>query len=253
MSISKIIIIFLEVLLLAVFVIPVLLNITNAGNIAGILASGILLLATIFNHRIWEFIKHICQNVPGRILVIFTALVLTFGVCFAGFLTVRMVCSMNNTPTQPTTVVVLGCHVKGSEPSLMLKRRLDAAYEYLVLNPDVKCVVTGGQGTGESISEAEAMKNYLMNKGIDENRILEENKSTSTYENIAFSKKILEENTLNNDIVIVTDGFHQYRAGIIAKKQGLNAYSISCPTRPELVPTYWVREWLALANEIFLS
>ncbi len=252
MSITKIIVISLEVLLLLVFIIPAFLDIINIGNIAGILASGILLLATIFNHRLWDFIKHICQNAAGRILVIFIAIVLAFGICFAGFLTVRMICTMNNAPTQPTTVVVLGCHVKGTEPSLMLARRLDAAYDYMIENPDVKCVVTGGKGTGEDITEADAMKNYLMDKGINSERILKEDKSTNTLENITFAKRILEENNISGDIVIVTDGFHQYRANIIAKKQGFNAYSISCPTRPELVPTYWVREWFALANEIIL-
>lgn len=253
MSIPKTIIIFIEIMLLAVFVIPAFLNIINVGNIAGTLASGMLLLATIFNHRLWRFIQNLWQNVPGKLLVICVSVILAFGVGFAGFLTVRMIISSNNAPTQPTTIVVLGCHVKGTEPSLMLKRRLNAAYEYLEANPDVKCVVTGGQGSGEVISEAEAMKVYLMDKGINENRILEENKSTNTYENLAFAKKILEENEISGDIVIVTDGFHQYRASIIAKKQGLNAYSISCPTRPELIPTYWVREWFALANEIILS
>lgn len=253
MSIPKIIIIFCEVLLLAVFVIPVLLNIINVGNIAGILASLALLLATVFNHQLWELIQNICQNVPGKLFVSLIAVLLGFGIGFAGFLTVRMISTANNAPAQPTTVVVLGCHVKGTEPSLMLARRLDAAYEYLVANPDVKCVVTGGQGTGEDITEADAMKLYLIGKGIDSERILKEEKSTNTLENLSFAKEILEENDLSGDIIIVTDGFHQYRASLIAEKLGLDSYSISCGTRPELVPTYWVREWFALAKEIFLS
>ncbi len=253
MSIPKIIVIFCEVLLLAVFIIPVFLNIINAGNIAGIIASILLLLATIFNRRLWSFIKCLWGNLPGRLIVSFISVLLVFGIGFAGFLTIRMIAAANNAPEQPATAVVLGCHVKGTEPSLMLKRRLNAAYEYLEANPDVKCVVTGGQGDGEDVSEADAMKTYLVEKGIDEERILEENKSTSTYENLAFSKAILEENNLNDDIVIVTDGFHQYRASLIAERLGLDSYSISCNTRLELVPTYWVREWFALAKEIFLS
>ena len=253
MSIPKMIIIFFEVLLLLVFIIPAFLNIINVGNIAGAFASLLILLATIFNSQLWEFIKRMLQNISGRIFVSIIAVVLAFIIGFAGFLTVRMICAINNKPDDPCTVVVLGCHVKGTEPSLMLARRLDAAYDYMIENPDVKCIVSGGQGSGEDISEADAMKLYLMNKGIDSERILKEDKSTNTLENISFSNEVLKENKIGSEIVIVTDGFHQYRASHIAEKLGLDSYSTSCHTRPELVPTYWVREWFALANEIFLN
>jgi len=253
MSIPKMIIVFFEVLLLLIFIIPAFLNIINVGNIVGAFASLLILLATIFNSQLWEFIKKLLQNIPGRIFVSVIAVVLAFSICFAGFLTVRMIGAINNKPDDPCTVVVLGCHVKGTEPSLMLARRLDAAYDYMIENSDVKCVVTGGKGTGEDITEADAMKLYLMDKGIDSERILKEDKSTNTLENLTFAKNILEKNDLNGDIVIVTDGFHQYRASLVAEKLGLESYSTSCHTRPELVPTYWVREWFALANEIFLN
>lgn len=252
-SIPKMIIIFLEVLLLIAFIIPAVLNIINVGNIAGILASIMLLLATIFNHQLWEFIKRLCQNIPGRIFVSMFTVLLAFCIGFAGFLTIRMISSINNLPDKPCTVVVLGCHVKGTKPSYMLARRLDAAYDYMIENPDVKCIVSGGKGSGEDISEADAMKLYLMDKGIDSERILKEGRSTNTLENISFSKEVLNENDLGSEIVIITDGFHQYRASLIAEKLELDSYSKSCYTRPELVPTYWVREWFALAKEIFLD
>lgn len=253
MSIPKIIIIFFEVILLLVFIIPAFLNIINVGNIAGMFASLLILLATIFNHQLWEFIKRLLQNIPGRIFVSIIAVVLVFSIGFAGFLTIRMIGAINNKPDSPCTVVVLGCHVKGTEPSLMLARRLDVTYDYMIENPDVKCIVSGGQGSGEDISEADAMKLYLMDKGIDSERILKEDKSTNTLENISFSKEVLKKNDLDSEIVIVTDGFHQYRASLIADKLELNSYSVSCNTRLELVPTYWVREWFALAKEIFLD
>lgn len=253
MPFYKIILIVLELMLLAVFVIPVFLEIVNAGNIAGILVSVILLLATFFWDRFYGFIQTICTYTGGKIITVFAALVICLGTGFAAFLSVKMINAANNAPEEPVTAVVLGCHVKGTKPSLMLTRRLEAACEYLKENPDVKCVVTGGQGTGEDITEAEAMKQYLMEKGIEGERILKEDRSVNTDENLAFTKTVLEQNGLSNDIVVITDGFHQYRASLIAEKQGLESYSISCETRTDLVPTYWVREWFALAKEMFLK
>ncbi|MGN0585521.1 MAG: YdcF family protein [Ruminococcus sp.] len=253
MPFYKIILIVLELMLFAVFVIPVFLGIVNAGNIAGILVSMILLLATIFWDRFYGFIQNICTHTGGKIIAVFAALVICLGTGFAAFLSVKMINAANNAPDEPVTAVVLGCHVKGTKPSLMLTRRLETACEYLKENPNVKCVVTGGQGTGEDITEAEAMKQYLMEKGIEGERILKEDRSVNTDENLAFTKAVLEQNGLSNDIVVITDGFHQYRASLIAEKQGLNSFSISCETRTELVPTYWVREWFALVKEIFLK
>lgn len=253
MTASKIILIFIEILLLAVFLIPAFLSIINAGNIAGILFSAAALAGTVFSEKLFGFIRSLWTYAPGRIFIIFVALFLAFGIFFAGFITIRMIGAANNAPEEPATVVVLGCHVKGTKPSLMLARRLDAAYEYMTENPDVKCIVTGGMGTGEDITEAEAMKTYLCEKGIESERILKEDKSTNTAENLAFAKAVMEKNGISGDIVIVTDNFHQYRASLIAEKQGLESYSISCSTKPELLPTYWVREWFALAKEIFLS
>ncbi|MDD6268887.1 MAG: YdcF family protein [Oscillospiraceae bacterium] len=253
MPFYKIILIVLELMLLAVFVIPVFLEIVNAGNIAGILVSVILLLATFFWDRFYGFIQNICTYTGGKIITVFAAFVICLGTGFAAFLSVKMINAANNAPEEPVTAVVLGCHVKGTKPSLMLTRRLEAACEYLKENPDVKCVVTGGQGTGEDITEAEAMKQYLMEKGIEGERILKEDRSVNTDENLAFTKTVLEQNGLSNDIVVITDGFHQYRASLIAEKQGLESYSISCETRTDLVPTYWVREWFALAKEMFLK
>lgn len=87
-------------------------------------------------------------------------------------------------------------------------------------NPDTLCIVSGGKGDDEKISEALAMKNYLLEKGMDSDRIIMEDKSTSTYENIQNSLKILDELGMSHDMTIVTDGFHQYRASLIAKAQG---------------------------------
>ena len=116
-------------------------------------------------------------------------------------------------------------------------------------NPEAVCVVSGGKGSDEKISEAEAMRRYLVDKGLDESRIIMEDKSTSTFENIKFTFAITDKLALGRDITIVTDGFHQYRASLIAKKEGageVKAYSAH--TEPRYAPAYWVREWLGLTH-----
>ena len=145
-----------------------------------------------------------------------------------------------------TTVVVLGCKVKNGAPSLMLGRRLNAAYEYLTEEPDVKVIVSGGKGDDEIISEAQCMRDYLVDRGIAPERIYMEDKSTDTDENLRFSQDIIRREGLPEHITIVTDGFHQLRSDMKAEKLGMRAYNISAHTPWWLVPTYWVREWFGI-------
>lgn len=247
------IIIFIEILILVSFIIPAVLGIVNVGNIVGVICSGMLLAATVFHKQLGALIKSMWENISGKIVVSAAVLMVSVCVLFAGYLSARMLAAAYDPPEKPCTVVVLGCQVRGSKPSLMLRRRLDAACEYMQENPEVMCIVSGGQGEGEELSEAAAMKIYLIDKGISEKRILMEDKSGNTAENIAFSAEIIESEEMSDEIVIVTDAFHQYRAEMLAEKNGLISYSRSCKTRPELIPTYWVREWFALAKEIFLT
>lgn len=144
-------------------------------------------------------------------------------------------------------VIVLGCGLHGSIPSRNLADRLDAAIEYSKKNPNALIVVSGGQGPQEDCSEAEAMRKYLIDKGINKYKIIEENKSTSTNENYLFSKAILDK-ILGSEykIAYVTNSFHSYRAGELAKINGLNSRAYNAKTKIEsLIPNY-AREVLAV-------
>ena len=90
---------------------------------------------------------------------------------------------------KPDYVMVLGAGLRGSKLSLSLVDRLDTAIEFNRFYPDVKIIVSGGQGKGEDISEASAMKNYLVDNGVSEDLIICEDKSTNTYEKLLFTKK----------------------------------------------------------------
>ena len=160
-----------------------------------------------------------------------------------------MVNTCMKAPAENATAVVLGCRVYGERASLSLVERLEAAYAYLEENPEAVCVVSGGQGPGEDISEAECMYRWLVTKGIDESRIYKEEQSTSTDENIGFSKKVIEENGLEENIAIVTSEYHSYRAGIIAKENDLSFGTAPGQTAIWLFPTFYVRELYAILAE----
>lgn len=166
---------------------------------------------------------------------------------------VRMANAMHNTTDTPDAVVVLGCQVIGTRPSTMLQARLVAAENYLKAHPDVICVVSGGQGENEQISEAQCMYNYLTENGIPAAQILMEDQSTSTEENLRFSKELLQSKGYATEkIAFATDGFHEYRVSLLAKDNGITAYAVSAKTDMRFVTSYWVREWLALAERFYL-
>ncbi len=115
-------------------------------------------------------------------------------------------------------VIVLGAQVRGERPSRALRRRLDRAVEYAQENPDTILILSGGQGPDEGISEAECMRRYLTEHGLSEERLILEDKSTSTRENLQFSAKLL--NPSEDRVGVLTNSFHVYRARMLAKAQG---------------------------------
>ena len=118
-------------------------------------------------------------------------------------------------------LIVLGAGVRGTEPTLSLIHRLQAAQSYLTTYPDSKAVLSGGKGDGEDISEAQCMFNWLTERGIEPERLFIEDKSSSTMENLEFSKKIIEENGGSAaDTAIVSSPYHLYRAKLMAEKLG---------------------------------
>lgn len=243
----KYILMALETFLLILFLIP--LPIICSGNIAGAAVCLALLAITANFKAFCGIISNIWSHLLGKIALIAVIAIIAAGIIYVSILSVLMYKAQENNPDDPNVIVVLGCKVNGEKPSRMLRRRLDAAYDALQKQPDTLCIVSGGQGSNEKISEAQAMKNYLVDKGIDESRIIMEDNSTSTYENIQFSLKILDEMGMSHDMTLVTDGFHQYRASLIAKSQGVeNVTAYSAYTEPRYLFTYWVREWLGLTH-----
>ncbi|KZZ83069.1 YdcF family protein [Bacillus sp. SJS] len=149
-------------------------------------------------------------------------------------------------PANADYLIVLGAKVNGSVPSLALKYRIEAAAQYLRENRKTMAIVSGGMGPGENRTEADAMKEGLLNLGIDSARIMMEDQSTSTNENIRNSKFLLPKNAKAG--IIVTNDFHLYRSIMIAKDHGLEVSGLAAKTPSVIILKSYIREYLALSN-----
>ncbi len=230
----------------AVFLAPVSAGIINIGNAAGMFVCAVLFFLSVFWNRFFRFMSGHKAVRVAFIAIVMSALLLAVLAVISVFMTL----AANRPPDGNTTVIVLGCKVRGEEPSLMLRQRIMTAYRYLDQNPSAMCIVSGGQGADELISEAESMKRVLVEQGISEDRIILEDRSTGTDENIRFSIEKMNEYGISGSVTIVTNEFHQLRAKLIADKYGLESYSVSARTSLWLLPTYWLREWFGVCYQI---
>ncbi len=236
------------------FVLPlVLFGILSIGNMLGIAAGLVLLLTGIFHSVIIDGIKTLFKKKCGRVFFIFLSAVCAAGFTVFIYATSLMISKISMKLQPADTVIVLGCQVIGNSPSIMLNERINACYEYLTVCPDSTVILSGGQGSDERISEAECMYRALTGKGIPGSRLIKEDKSTSTRENLLFSKKIIQEENLSDHILIITSGFHCYRATYFASKLGLKPDTYSAKTHWYLLPTFYMREICAIIAQCIFS
>lgn len=144
-------------------------------------------------------------------------------------------------------LIVLGAGVNGTSPSLSLLDRLETAAAYLHAHPTCKAVVSGGQGTGEDISEAQAMETYLISHGIARDRILKEEQAENTEQNLLYSYQIIQKETTAPSVAIVSSEYHLYRAKWIARRLGYHPAGLAAPTSGFFLKiNYFLREALAV-------
>lgn len=212
---------------------------SNSGALVATFLGALLILFPILYKRY--------KNIFIKILWILTTVisVLIASICvYLGFYSSSAQYNLGGSPT----IVVMGCQVKNGMPSLTLANRLEEAYKQLEKYPNSVCVVTGGLSSGEPMSEAEVMYNYLAEKGIDKNRIIMEDKSTSTDENIKFTSEIIKDMNLSKDIIITTDNYHQFRSAQYAKRYNLNPYSAPSKSLYGIAGSYYIRELFAMVK-----
>lgn len=144
-------------------------------------------------------------------------------------------------------IIVLGAGIRGETVTLPLMYRLDKCVEYIKNNPDAVIVVTGGQGPQEDITEALAMERYLLWKGVPKEKIIKEEKATSTYENFIYSKELLDGYfDRPYKAAFITNDFHVYRASGIARNAGLDCSHMHAKLQWYIIPMTYMREFLAV-------
>ncbi len=191
---------------------------TNVGLILLTAISFFLLLYALLFHGI----NRLLDNKFGNFIK-FLFLVAIVGFTFTTTL-ITMSARDDTVNYKEDAMIVLGAGVHGTRVSRPLAFRLDAAVMYHRKNPDALLIVTGGQGHQEEISEALAMENYLLNKGVSPEKIIKEERATSTYENFLYSKEILDKQFPEGyRTAYITNSFHIFRAGRMAKSAGVIA------------------------------
>ena len=149
-------------------------------------------------------------------------------------------------------VIVLGAQMKADGPSKALQYRLDEAIRYLNENPSSKVIVSGGQGSDEHISEAQGMYEYLVAQGIEKDRIIKEDKSVDTTQNLAFSAEYLDRE--RDSVAVVTNNFHVFRAVKIAEKAGYqNVCGIAAKGEPFLQINNMMREFFGVMKDFLFG
>lgn len=152
----------------------------------------------------------------------------------------------------PQVMIILGCQVRQNGPSVLLQDRLDEALGYLKDHPDMTVVVSGGQGDDEPTTEAQAMAEYLMEHGVEEENILLEDESHNTTQNFQYSKALLAQEDIDDSdgVLVVSNGFHLTRARMLAERAGFdNVSTLAAPEShlPSRLYMY-IREPLALVK-----
>ena len=183
------------------------------------------------------------------VIRLFTILLVLFLIVFAvteGFI---ISASFGLPETDCDYLLVLGAKVNPHGPSLALRNRIDAAYDYLEAHPDCTAILSGGQGPDEPMTEAQCMYNELVAMGIDPARLWLEDQSTTTWENMKFSRAMLEEKTgtAPEQIGLLSNEFHLFRAQLFARRFGFDPVGVPASTSlPVLKVNYFIREAAAV-------
>lgn len=217
-----------------------------------------LLLAVFLWINAWFFRKNVWDRLPKWMLWIYGTIIGVGLICFL-IPEIFIVSGMREKPKEePDYIIVLGAQVKGTAITKSLKYRLDAALEYYQDGHDnITFILSGGQGEGESVSEAEAMREYLISRGVPEEKLILEDKSTTTQENLEFSYEIILERLPDDAdvtqvlVAVCTNDFHVFRAGRLAEAAGdWQVSGLAGSSDVRILPMMLVREAAAVWKEV---
>ncbi len=183
---------------------------------------------------------------------LFAALYLYYEFMLLGVIVADAIAAAHEPLYNKDFVIILGCNMqKDGRPTPLLRGRIDRAIEFSkkqfeAAGKELVFICSGGQGENEPISESRCMKNYLLEQGIPEDRIIEEDKSKNTFENMKFSKeKILEINP-DAKVAFSTTNYHVFRSGLYARRNKMRAVGMGAKTKWYFWPNAAVREFIGL-------
>lgn len=208
----------------------------------------IAIAAVYFAYLLLRRLRARRARLARRLRLLLTVCLCLFALTFS--ITEGVILSHARTQAQDIDyLVVLGAQVRGHVPSRALEDRLRTAADYLDAHPDVICIVSGGQGSGEEITEAACMAQYLQDAGISAERIWQEDRAKDTRENLLFSLALIAEQTGTQPecIGILSSEYHLYRAKQLAQSLGVRAVGVAAPTSLLYAKVnYFIREAVAV-------
>jgi integral membrane protein len=211
----------------------------RVGNLLSLATFFLLIGYIVYWPRVATYTR---DNIALNTLYVYVSLVVFYFLCIAmSYLVSSILNFINILPRKIDYVVVLGAGLIGERVTPLLASRIRKGIKVYKANPGSKLIMSGGQGPDEVVSEAFAMKNYALEQGVDEKDIILEDKSTSTEENIIFSKKFI---SADKRFAVVTNYYHVYRALVQARTLGFRCIGYGSPTKFYFSLNAFIREFI---------
>lgn len=226
-------------------------------NVLGIILSLLLVIGAAALYA-FDFLVSGAQQTPmfhDLFANLFSAVYLYFECMLIGSLVSGLIAARYHPQHDKDFLIVLGCGIRrDGTPTPLLRARLDCALAFAKAQKaetgrDLLFVTSGGQGPDEVTSESACMKAYLLSQGVPENRIIEEDRSTSTYENMKYSAEKIRAVRTDGKVAYATTNYHVFRGGLYASRVGMKAVGMGAPTRWYFWPNAAVREFVGLLTE----
>lgn len=193
---------------------------------------------------VWPAIGNLGQNTSGTMLYTIISCIAVYVLSLLAVYSLSAVFNLFHLKKKRDAdyIIVLGAGIIGSRVTPLLAARIEKGIELLCYNPNAVLIMSGGQGSGEDIPESKAMADYAIDKGVSAEKVILEQKSVSTEENLRFSRKLI--NKQNPQIIVVTTAYHMFRALILAKRQGIRCVGFGSKTKWYFTLNAFIREFV---------
>ena len=223
-------------------------------NVLGIILAFLLVAGEVALYAADYYVSGSFEEVRRHVLItnLFAAFYLYFECMVIGSIIADTLAAKYEPKRDKDYIIILGCNIrKDGTPTPLLRGRVDRAIAFAKkqkeeTGKDLIFIPSGGQGPNEVIAESASMKQYLLEQGIPEEQIIEENQSANTFENMKFSKKIIYDRDPDAKIAYSTTNYHVFRSGVYARRNKMRAVGMGAKTKWWFWPNAAVREFVGL-------